>query len=72
MRETDARRLKHTELTELRKRGEEHANAILTDAIITEIRTLCLSMSQSAVGRNFGISQSHVSQIVNRKIWAHV
>ncbi len=51
-------------------RGEGHGCAKLTDAIVAKIRDD--PRSQSQICREFGISQSLVSQVKARKIWRHV
>jgi len=57
---------------EIIQRGEKHHNSILNDAIIRQIRELSETMKQADIGARFGIGQTHVSQIVRRKIWGHV
>lgn len=39
----------------------------ITDDIVRSIHALAGSMSQQAIGQQFGISQSHVSRIIHRK-----
>lgn len=53
------------------QRGESHPRAKLTLDLAQEIRRLALSnaMPQSAIARQFGISQSQVSEIKNAKAW---
>src|SRR5262245_9737084 len=54
-------------------RGSRHGRAILTEAIVLEIRARHASgVTQVALATEFGISQSLVSFLVNRKRWAHV
>ena len=54
-------------------RGEANGSAKLTKADVREIRQLCAGgKAQEAVGKRYGISQSNISDIVNRKTWAHI
>lgn len=55
-------------------RGEKSAGAILDEPAITEIRRLRRDEGwlQSEIASKFGIRPSHVSLIVNYKIWKHV
>lgn len=53
-------------------RGERQGNARLTAAIITEIRQRYRVGNGVALAREYGISQTHLSDIVNRKTWRHV
>lgn len=55
-------------------RGMQQPNAKLTDDNIREIRRRYAAggVSQSELGREFGVEQPHISLIVNRKIWKHV
>lgn len=50
--------------------GQTHYNAKLTEDDVTRIRSLARSMSQTDIATMFGIDQSHVSDLVNRKRWA--
>lgn len=51
------------------KRGEKSHMAKLTDFEVSEIRKLKGSgLSQSAIGKMFGVCQSHVGVILNNKI----
>jgi hypothetical protein len=53
--------------------GEKNGSAKLTEDQVREIRRLCASgQYQYVVGRMFGVSQSAVQFIVNRRTWAHV
>jgi len=53
--------------------GENHGRAKLTEADIINIRSLeKMGKRQSDLARKWGISTSHISYIVNRKIWRHV
>jgi hypothetical protein len=55
-------------------RGEGHGNAVLTDALILDIRAEYATgtISQAALARKRGIAQTTVSKIVRRVRWAHV
>lgn len=50
--------------------GMRNAQAKLTENDVREIRTMCLSLSQSQVAKKFGITQPAVSAIVLRRNWA--
>lgn len=52
--------------------GEKVHNAVLTDDDIRQIRQLCATKTQREVGKQFGIHQVHVSQIIRGKVWGHV
>lgn len=54
-----------------RSRGEHH-HAKLTEREVLEIRSSAGVVSQATLAITFGISQSAVSKIMRRKIWAHV
>lgn len=51
-------------------RGEKQHMAKLTDEIVRRIRDD--RRAQSAIAAEYGIAQSHVSQIKRRVIWKHV
>lgn len=51
-------------------RGEDHGRAILTEEQVKEIRASHLSISKAAEA--FGIGQSTVANIRQRKSWKHV
>ncbi len=54
-------------------RGERNARSTLNESQVRAIRWLCeVGNSQRAVSRLFGVSQGHVSDVVNGKRWAHV
>jgi hypothetical protein len=55
---------------ETRPRGERHANAKLTDAIIREIR--CSTETCCALAKRFSVTDVLVSLIKRRKAWVHV
>jgi HNH endonuclease len=54
--------------------GESNPMARLTEAQVQQIRRIYVprEMSQSALGRRFGVSQTLIGLIVRRKIWTHV
>jgi hypothetical protein len=55
------------------QKGERHGCSKLTEKDVAEIIRLCQSgRSRTAVARDFGVSQSHVSSIVLGKRWGHV
>lgn len=53
-------------------RGERHGMATLTAEQVEEIRARYRAggITQAALGREYGISQAHVSKIVLRQNWA--
>lgn len=53
-------------------RGEKHSIAGLKDADIRKIRNLAGNIPQSKIAKIYNCSQSAISKIVLRKIWAHV
>lgn len=54
-------------------KGTDNGVAILNEDIVRRIREMYAGgWGQTAIGREFGISQPHVSQIVKRQIWRHV
>lgn len=54
-------------------RGEKHPFAKLSDVSVREIRSmLSRGFGQRVVAAHFGVTQSAVSNIKNRKRWAHV
>lgn len=54
-------------------KGSKNGLSILTEEIVLQIRDYAKKgLSQNNIGAKYGILQSHVSQIVNRKIWTHV
>jgi predicted DNA-binding protein (UPF0251 family) len=56
------------------ERGEAHHNAKLTEKEVREIRKLYLEtgLSQSALAKKYGVAQSAVFRILNRKSWKHL
>ncbi len=59
---------------EYKLRGEAHPSSRLTDEVVKSIRKVYAAggISQRKVATLYGISPSHVSQIVTRKNWKHV
>lgn len=51
-------------------RGEQQGNSKLTTPEVLRIRVLLENHSQTTVARMFGVDQSHISNIANRKQWA--
>ncbi len=58
----------------LQDRGESHGRAKLTDAQVTEIRERYSGKwgEQSALAREYGVSQGLISQIVKGEVWTHL
>lgn len=53
--------------------GENNGYSVFTNDDILKIRELKQNgFSQRHLGRLYNVSQSHISLIVNRKIWAHI
>lgn len=57
---------------ENRPRGTKHHNAKLTETTARECYALKGTMSQEKAGAIFGIDQTVVSDLWNRKIWRHI
>ena len=55
-------------------RGESNGNAKLTEPEVLEIRAICAlgELTQTQIGAMFCVSKQLVSDIVTRKIWAHI
>ena len=53
-------------------RGEAHGRAKLTSDDVLRIREAVKFKTQKEVGKIFGISNQHVSDIARRKKWAHL
>lgn len=51
-------------------KGEKHYLAKLTDSAVRAIR--CDHRPQTAIARDYGVTQTLISQVQRRKIWAHV
>lgn len=52
------------------RKGEQHPNATLTDALVLTIRASGLKSTSAA--RVFGISQSNAYRILKRQAWKHI
>lgn len=54
--------------------GENHHKARLNDELISIIKKEYSGKrgEQTAIGKKYGISQQHISSIVNGKLWKHV
>lgn len=55
-------------------RGEVNGMAKVTEENVLEMRRLYkeTSMTQKAIGEQFGISREQARDIINRKYWAHI
>lgn len=55
-------------------KGTLNGNALLTEAQVLEIRRLYQQrgLSQTEIGKRFGVKQRTVSDIVVRKLWKHI
>jgi group I intron endonuclease len=55
-------------------RGENSGGAKLTNSQVLEIRKLKqeLQLSNAELGRQFGVSDHNISDIVRRRIWTHI
>lgn len=56
----------------LTKQGEKNYNAILKVSDIMRIRTLAENLTQADIAELYKISGSHISNIINKKVWKHV
>jgi hypothetical protein len=56
------------------QQGEKHPISKLTEIQIIEIRRLYKEggISQSQIGRKFGITQAHTGKIINKILWKHI
>lgn len=52
--------------------GEANGFAKLNPDLVREIRRRAVDESQLDLAREFGINYSHLSEVVNRKVWTHV
>lgn len=54
--------------------GMRHGHAKLTDDVIRQIRSLyqAREANQYQLAKRFGISQSVISEVINRKSWDHI
>ncbi|KKM63215.1 hypothetical protein LCGC14_1513630, partial [marine sediment metagenome] len=68
--------IKHGTHVGLINHGEKNGHSKLTDSIVVLIRQLWhirwMNTTQSELAEMFGISQSRVSAIVNKKSWKHI
>jgi hypothetical protein len=53
-------------------RGQRHGKAKLTDDDIRRIRSNPGRLPQTALAAEFGVGQSRISDIVNKRAWRHV
>lgn len=53
-------------------RGEKNPTARLTAFDVIAIRSLDGQIRRAEIGRRFGVSRSHVSAILGRKLWKHL
>jgi hypothetical protein len=54
-------------------RGERRPNAVLTDEIVRQIRTLAAQrVSHRSIAKQFGVARTTIDLVVARKTWAHV
>ena len=59
--------------TENRRRGEDNPMARLTEADVLDMRCKwATGWKQTEIARHYGVRQTDVSRIVNRKAWVHV
>jgi hypothetical protein len=55
------------------QKGEAHAQAKLSEKDVSEIRKLRISgMTCESISQLYGVSQSQISHITNRKSWKHI
>lgn len=55
------------------RRGETHGRAKLSEEDVRKIRSECAAgKPQHVLGREYGISQAHVSLVVRRESWKHI
>jgi len=55
-------------------RGEAHGRSKLTEKEVCDIRRLNgqLGVSQYVLAERYGVTQSHISSIMNRRCWTHL
>ncbi len=53
-----------------RPRGTEHGRAVLTEAMVKEIRNS--KDQQKALGEKYGVSSTQIARIKRRQLWDHV
>ena len=57
----------------VQKKGEDNISAKLTNEQVLAIRKMVSEgNSQSKLAKEYGISQQHVSDLINRKVWKHI
>jgi len=55
------------------RRGEDHGSSKTTDDAVVRIRTMYAGgVAQMALAKLFGLHQTTISKIVNRKTWTHM
>lgn len=72
---TPSQNVKHSYLLgRVPKRGQSHERAKITDSQVIEIRSKYIpyKYSYARIGKEYGLDQSTISDIVNRKNWKHV
>jgi hypothetical protein len=76
---TSSRNMHHAYATGLRTptppprlRGEQHPESKLTESAVRTIRASRGQVQQAELGRQFGVSQSHISEVQAGKCWRHV
>lgn len=52
--------------------GEKNPQAVLTEQQVLEIRSLGHRMSQSALGRRYGVNPATIALILHRRTWRHL
>lgn len=53
-------------------RGDRRPSAVLSVEKVREIRALGPTLTQSEIGARYGVSQSHISQVLRGVIWGWV
>ena len=71
---TYSENMQHAYDAGLKQKGEKHYRAKLNEDQVLEIRRLYKTgdYTYRALGKMFGVDNSHISNIVNRKIWVHI
>lgn len=63
----------HMTRTLNKNRGEVHNMAKVNESIVKEIRRLATTgLTQTEIGKRFGISRSNTGAIIRRYLWPHV
>lgn len=52
--------------------GEKHHNAVLTESIVREIRSLRNVITYSAIAEKFGVARSTIKHVMSNSVWRHV